>query len=147
MCWWCGDHTDSKIIPQPEGLDEWRDEGFILSVRWQRSIHHHQIKRLKTGIKEAKRGHQQRLERDLNTNSTLVRVPVYLLPSTHVKALRELKKANFRCLILVNFYRGAIEGILTQNSRWSNSPEHHWYHLQSISDISEVRCLHRAQRY
>ena len=25
--------------------------------------------------------------------------------------------------------------------------EHHWYHLQSISDISEVRCLHRAQRY
>ena len=45
-------------------------ESWGLYPLWQRSIHHHQIKRLKTGIKEAKRGHQQRLERDLNTNST-----------------------------------------------------------------------------
>ncbi len=27
MCWWCGDHEDNKIIPQPESLDEWRSEG------------------------------------------------------------------------------------------------------------------------
>ena len=33
---------------------------------------------------------------------------------------------------------------LYKNNYW-NCPESHWYHLQSISDISEVRCLHRAK--
>ena len=28
----------------------------------------------------------------------------------------------------------------------SNCPEHHWYHRQSISDIGEVRRLHRTRR-
>ena len=32
-------------------------------------------------------------------------------------------------------------------SGWLKPPEHHWYHQQSISDITEVSCLHRAQRY
>ncbi len=27
-----------------------------------------------------------------------------------------------------------------------NIPEHYWYHLQSISDIDEMRRLHKAQR-
>ena len=33
---------------------------------------------------------------------------------------------------------------LYKNNYW-NCPESHWYHLQSIRDISEVRCLHRAK--
>ena len=34
-----------------------------------------------------------------------------------------------------------------EDNGWLKPPEHHWYHLQSISNISEVRGLHRAQRY
>lgn len=59
--------------------------------------------------------------------------------------------------LLVKFYRGATESILTGNTIWFvPSPgqevstvvdykcqEHYWYHLQSINDISDVRCLYR----
>ncbi len=77
--------------------------------------------------------------------------------------LRKLKKAKFPCQVLVNFYRGAIESILTGNiTNWhvlwtaqdrraqqqviKTTQNIIGTYLLSISDISEVRCLHRAQR-
>ena len=69
-------------------------------------------------------------------------------------------KDKFQCQVLVNFWRRAMDHNLTRNvtnwhgssrpgtgrlySRWLKPPEHHWYQLQSIS---EVRHLHRVQRY
>ncbi len=76
--------------------------------------------------------------------------------------LRKLKKAKFPCQVL-NFYRGAIESILTGNiTNWHDlctaqdrkalqrvikiAQNVIGTHLPSINDINEVRCLHRAQK-
>ncbi len=58
--------------------------------------------------------------------------------------------------VLLNFYRGAIESILTGNITAQDrrtlegvlktAQNITAFHLPSISDISEVRCLHRASR-
>ncbi len=77
--------------------------------------------------------------------------------------LRKLNKAKFPCQVLVNFYRGATESILTENiTNWhglcmaqdrrasqqviKTAQNITGTHLLSISDISEVRRLCRAQR-
>ena len=75
---------------------------------------------------------------------------------------RKHRKAKFQSQILVNFDSRALESILTGKINWyglctaqdrkalqwviKTTLEHHWYHLRSINDIIQVRCLHRTQR-
>ncbi len=72
---------------------------------------------------------------------------------------RKLKKPKFPCQVFINFYRGAIESILTGHiTNWHGmcmdrralqnitTDNIIGTYLPSISDICEVSCLCRAQR-
>ena len=92
----------------------------------------------------------------------LITVITYLHSQKRLYCVWKLRKAKSQSQILVRFYRGTIENILIGNiTNWHGSsrprtgrlcsgllkpPEHQEYHLQSISHISKLRCLQRAQR-
>ena len=54
-------------------------------------------------------------------------------------------KSSWKDCFLFKTLKKKYNPKLERINKVTSLPEHHWYHLQSISDISEVRCLHRAQ--
>ncbi len=74
MRWWCGGHIDSKIISQPESLDEWRSKGSnqsqksCLSVRRQGNIQYCQSE-TKVGIKETSAETEERPQHQQHRSS------------------------------------------------------------------------------
>ena len=70
--------------------------------------------------------------------------------------LKEKKKKNpvpsssravEKILTMETSQRGIVQVREGSTAGDCDHPEHPWYHLQTISDSSEVRCLRRAHRY
>lgn len=128
---------------------DWRGHTLVstlVELRWSRST--------VSGFWEST---SQRTYHDHHTS------PPWLKKQKRLCFLRKLKKAKCQSQTLISFYRGAIGSILTGNiTIWHSlctaqdrkalqqgiktTQDIVGTHLPSISDIGEVRCLHKAQR-